>query len=265
MIFTYNINYLSVKIIMRKHQVISKTEADYLQKREEICLEGQPWTFYNFLPIDVYVFIKKPGLEGLFPVGEIVAGKKVEALDHLLEKGDEVHVLRKHGNRFIQTLRPVFLRADSRVVILGDVVSDSRNVQLNDIHVHNGGVRVHNYITLPLQIFCKGSKIGETDVDDGMEYMSGSKNSVYLNNDNWGYKLGCDLDFKLGNKAYASVLLNDNFATDIYVGVITQKFVPPPPDTYGYVLNHPNIIGIPYFETNMAYSTCKTNAGLLGN
>ena len=66
--------------------------------------------------------------------------------------------------------------------------------------------------------------IARIDGDDGMSYMAGSPNNVYVDNAGRGFRLGDELGFafQYNKKQIGSVTLTDNFTTDIYVGVVTR-------------------------------------------
>jgi hypothetical protein len=191
-------------------------------------------------------------------------------------KDDEIHIIyfdqsvKKYGQ--YEIARPAYLRSDSRVVRIGDIVYNYKDTSFYNSHADISGVRIHNRLIFPLSIYHKGMRLGQVEADDGTSYMTGARNSVYLDNDTHGFRIGDELEFRLTEgKKYATVMLTDNYMSDIFVGVINQKYNPPTPDVYAYRVDAPDINGFTYYEHpttsgysrfakgTTAYQTYKTN------
>lgn len=251
-----------------RYQSIS-FDADVSWRRT--ALQGRPWRFINLLPFRVQVFIyREARLEfvGEIQPHKILVTARTQSGLHL-KKGDRIHILypdrssvpptMKDEAPQYQILRSVDLFDDSREVRIGDVVYNDRDTSTKDIHHDIIGIRVHNHTTFPLEVFYQGKHIGSTAGDDGTSFMSGSPNSVYLNNDRFGFELGSTMSFAFRDGCrsipYASVVLIDNYISDINVGVITQKFVAGRGnDIFSYRIDEPVITGEPRFETVTGYT-----------
>lgn len=236
--------------------------ADQSQRAE--LLNGQPWTFVNLLPIRVHVYVYTPDKTDL--VGSIAAhGKLVTSKSSsglALENGYEIHVLYQptecQGPQY-EFMRPVFLFDDSRMVRIGDVMHEGRtNTWTQRTHTDIVGLRVHNQLTMPLDIYYQGRKIGHIGGDDGTNApMSGSPGSVYLTNDNNGFRIGDELDvvINFNNLPYGTVKIHDNYMSDLYIGVINQHYVPTMQDMFSYQVDRPNVTGLRYFDQMTGYQT----------
>jgi len=185
----------------------------------------------------------------------------------ILQAGDEIHVIWPDyhsktapgvDTRFVkQTLdyeiaRPVTLLDDSRIVTIGDIVYDFGVTAANTIDIHHdiSFIRFHNHLSMPIDIWYQGLKIGSVSGDDGTGYMAGSPNSVYLSNDRFGFKIGQKITFSFpnGDVPYATATLVDNYTSDIIVGMTTQHVDLPPNDVFAYRVNTPNVTGLRYYD-----------------
>lgn len=264
------------------------TEIDYSADRtwreKTLASKNTPWTFQNLLPyeINVYVFTpEKLDLIGTIkPHGSINATKSKSGM--ALKGGEEIHILRPTTpNGFgaplkpaspttmqYEIARPVWLFADSRMVKIGDIVYEDRIAFTNGVDISHDmiGLRIHNHLTMGLDIYYKGLKIAQIAGDDGTSFMAGSPNSVYLNNERFGFNVDDTIQFVFSydQKPYATVRLIDNFTSDIIVGETTQKFVPAIQDMFGYRIDEPNVSGIRYFDQVTAYTTEGRASGTYG-
>lgn len=233
-----------------------------------------PWRFKNLLPYKVNVYISK--IHKLELIATINANSSIETTQTKsgipLQKGDEIHVLYP-TNKLAPTvgeqykiLRPAFLFDDSREVRIGDIVYEDRIAFSPGIDIHHDiiGIRIHNHISMPVNVFYKGENIAQIAGDDGTSFMAGSPNSVYLNNERFGFNIGDELSFEFvhDKKKYASVKIIDNFTSDIIIGEITQHFVGAIQDMYAYRVNEPNITGLRYYENVTGYTTTGRTAGV---
>ena len=125
----------------------------------------------------------------------------------------------------------------------GEVGTRSLDTSYKHPHADIAVLRIHNHISMPLEVFSQGYKLAAIAPDDGLSYIAGSKNSVYLENNGYGFQIGQQLSFKVNGRDYCSVILTDNLMTDVYVGLIGQKIAAQPPDTYSYKVDAPNQVG----------------------
>lgn len=238
-------------------------DADQSQRAK--LLRGKPWSFLNLLPIPVNVYVYTPTKIDL--IGSIEAhGKlatKCSKSGMPLEKGYEIHVLYQCGGPQYEILRSEFLFDDSRVVRIGDAAHEAKtNTWTQRTHTDIVGIRIHNRLTIPLDIYYQGNKIGHVAGDDGTNApMSGSPGSVYLTNDNYGFKIGDELEFVFhyNQLKYCTVKIHDNYISDIYIGVINQHYVPTIQDMYSYRVDEPNITGLVYFDQITGYKSKPTS------
>jgi len=240
--------------------------------QREAILKGLPWTFINLLPIKINVWVYTPMKMDL--VGTIAPQSKLVALEGQtglkLEEGYEIHVTYPDypgdcGKKGIwsgpeyEICRPEFLFSDSRMVRIGDAVNEAKSTDYTQrTHTDITGIRVHNHLTIPLGIYHKGNKIGRVAGDDGTDApFSGSPGSVYLSNDSNGFRIGDCLDFVFENPrlGYCTVTIHDNYISDMYIGNITQHYVPTIKDYYSYRVDTPNITGLRYFESTTGYQS----------
>ncbi len=255
-------------------------------REEYLIRRGVPWKFENLLPYKINVYVYRPTATDLIctlnPRGTASTLKSRGGL--MLKAGDAIHVLKPIANinknpsaqEQIEIARPVYLLPDTRSVKIGDIVYEDRNSFTNGIDISHDmiGLRIHNHLTMPIDVYYipkngtnpKGLRIAHIDSDDGTNYMSGSPNSVYLNNEWFGFNVDDSLKFVFSHDqmSYATVKLIDNFTSDVIVGETTQKFVGAFQDMYGYRANEPNIQGLQYFEPVTAYETTLSASGLYG-
>lgn len=228
-------------------------------------LKGQPWKFINMLPYRVKVYMKRPVIVELIGIIEphrnLVVSKTTKGTP--LQENDSIHVLRPVMDKGVmkeyEILRPVFLFTDSREVKIGDIMSEDRVSNTNAVDIWHDiiGIRIHNRISMPIDVYYKSNRIAGIASDDGTDYMAGAPNSVYLNNERLGFEIGDELSFvfRHDGKKYATAKIIDNFTSDIILGVINQHFVPTRQDFYSYRIDEPNITGIKYYENVTGYSS----------
>jgi hypothetical protein len=245
---------------------ISALQPDIAKHTRQSYLDGQPWKFVNLLPIPVKIYITSDGkLSHLanIPPRETYMASTGPQKGSVLRADDVIHVIyTSTDGKDYEILRPESLIDDSRIVNIGSIVYDEKHNNYFNSHNDISGIRINNRLSMPIEIYYHNMKIGETMGDDGMDYNSGSKNSVYLDNNYKGFRLGDELKFvlKFNNKEIGTVMLYDNYIKNIYVGVINQKFTPPSNDTFAYRIDSPSYTGITYFEPiGGSYTTHKTN------
>jgi len=230
-----------------------------VQQAEIKFFDGKPWRFENLLPFDVKVVMSDKQRSKHITTLKAFASADI---NHL-RAGLVIHVLATSpiDEKEYEILRPEVLRGDSRLVRIGDVGTLGHDVQYKHPHADIANIRFHNRTLMPLSVFHQNYPLAKIDVDDGLEYSAGSRNSAYVDNDSRGFQLGDEIKFKLAGRDYISIILSDNLITDIYVGMINQKITVPPPDIYGYKVDVPSITGITYFEPQgaFAYRTVKSN------
>lgn len=261
-------------IISNKYKAI-----DFDQDRDHrvayLARNNIPWKFINLLPYKINVYaIQYKNLE---LIATIDAKSNFETLKTKsgspLRKGDAIHILMPTNklnpgsttsNQF-KILRPTFLFDDSREVRIGDIVYEDRIAFAPGIDIHHDiiGLRIHNHTLMPINVFYKGENIAQIAGDDGTSFMAGSPNSVYLNNERFGFMIGDELSFVFVHDGakYASVKIIDNYTSDIIIGEITQHFVGAIQDMFSYRVNEPNINGLTYFDTTTAYTSVGRTAG----
>lgn len=212
---------------------------DYATFKLEQSHAGLNWYVVNFLPIPVKLYIKR--WNTLILLSSMAPRARATLPPDAVEPEDVLHVFTspegKDGPDY-EILRPVKLRLTDRMIRIGDVTysdkhSGSRWVSSErDIN----SVRIHNRTTMPLDVYFRGGVIARIDGDDGMSYMAGSPNNVYVDNAGRGFQLEDELGFafQYNKKQIGSVTLTDNFTTDIYVGVVTQNTQVPYPDISSY-------------------------------
>jgi hypothetical protein len=233
-------------------------------------LKGKKWQFVNLFPFSVNVYVYR--VHKLDLIGEIkphgVISTDVSLTGMVLEAGDEIHVTYptmpnkdpKNGAQY-EVVRPVFLFADSRMVRIGDVGYQDNNNTRVDIHHDIMGIRIRNHVLLPLDIYYKGHKLASIEGDDDTSFMSGSKNSVYLNNDRFGFQIGDEIGFVFPSLAdgkphpYGTIRIVDNYMSDIVIGIVNQHFTPTRQDMFSYRVDTPNITGLKYFESVSGYES----------
>lgn len=240
-------------------------------------LSGKPWTFINNLPYKVRVYVyrtNKTDIIGTIPPrSQISTSRSKTGME--LKQGDEIHVFWPdyHSKAFpkktmmsksveYEITRPVFLFEDSRTVKIGDIVYEDGSSTAPTIDIHHDivGIRFHNHLSMPIEIWARGLKIGLISGDDGTDFMSGSPNSVYLNNDRFGFKIGDEVRFVFAHDQtpYATIKIIDNYTSDIIIGETTQHFVMAIQDRFSYRVDEENITGTRYYGTQInaaAYGT----------
>jgi hypothetical protein len=244
-----------------KYKSVSQdSEANY---RREV-LAGKPWRFINMLPVTINVYVYRPHKLDLIctiqPQQTVKSAHSQTGME--LQEEDELHVLLPSVKVTAQTdmkniiqyeiIRPVKLFSDSRQVKIGDVVYHDKMTETTQrTHVDIPGIRIHNYLSMPIDIYVNGLLVAHAGTDDGTSYMAGSINSVYVSNDRNGFKIGDKIHFKLGLNGksydYCTATISDNYLSDIYVGVISQKYVKPVNDIYSYRVNQEDINGLKYY------------------
>lgn len=242
------------------------TERDY----HERALAGKPWAFVNLLPYTINVYAYRPQK---FDLIATIEPHQTTEVQHTvtrmpLAEGTQIYVTRPgrlHNPSSLTTAqyaitRAATLRGDSRVVKIGDIVYEDRVAFTNGIDIHHDiiGIRIHNHLTMPVDIYHKGNMIATIEGDDGTSFMSGSPNSVYLDNQRFGFEIGDEIGFifRADQKKYAVITLTDNFTSDIIIGMTTQKDAGwPVQDRYSYRVSEPNITGTTYFEQVTGYDT----------
>lgn len=262
--------------ITQKYTDINFSE-DRTWRERDLQSKNVPWKFQNLLPyeINVYVFTPDDYQVKLDLIGTIQAQGTISATKSKsgmkLKGGDEIHILRPVGSNSSAALdpsskkplfgvksyeiaRPVWLFGDSRTVIIGDIVYEDRVAFTNGVDISHDmiGLRIHNHLTMGIDIYYKGLKIAQVSGDDGTSFMAGSPNSVYLNNERFGFNIDDEISFVFtyDQKPYAKIRLIDNYTSDIIIGETTQKFVPAIQDMFGYRVNEPNINGLRYYGVN---------------
>lgn len=263
--------------ITQKYTDINFSE-DRTWRERDLQSKNVPWKFQNLLPyeINVYVFtpddyqVKLDLIGTIQPQGTISATKSKSGMK--LKGGDEIHILRPVGSnggvaldtsskktKQYEIARPVWLFGDSRTVIIGDIVYEDRVAFTNGVDISHDmiGLRIHNHLTMGIDIYYKGLKIAQISGDDGTSFMAGSPNSVYLNNERFGFNIDDEISFVFtyDQKPYAKIRLIDNYTSDIIIGETTQKFVPAMQDMFGYRVNKPNINGLRYYGVNADVSS----------
>lgn len=255
------------------------TAIDFNQDRETrvsyLARNNIPWKFTNLLPYKINVYSLR--FQKLDLISTIDANSTFETTKTSsgaeLQKGDAIHILMPTNrlspasktSKQYEITRPVFLFDDSREVRIGDIVYEDRIAFTPGIDIHHDiiGIRIHNHITMPINIYYKGENIAQIAKDDGTSFMAGSPNSVYLNNERFGFMIGDELLFEFAHdkKKYASVKIIDNYTSDIIIGETTQHFVGAIQDMFSYRVNEPNINGLQYFDTVTAYTSIGRTAG----
>lgn len=218
-------------------------------------LKGEPYTFKSFLPFTIHLFVRKPAkvfvnppvdvqtdlIAIIKPFKEIIVSTSERGLP--LEKGDTIRVLFYDiaQQSFYEVIRPFFLRDDTRHIDVGTVGYKYRQKNAQNMNNDITGILFHNQIAIPVNIFMddKGEQLhlGYASKDDGTDRASGSKNNVYIDNDNKGFRVGQKIKIELIKFGqYLEFQINDNFITDVYIGINQQKESGPLIDRFAYRL-----------------------------
>lgn len=235
------------------------------------------YTFTNLLPfpLRIYAFkFDKLDLVGSVPArGKIEASKTITGL--ILGMGIDIHITYSpkgvssgEGPEY-EIIEPITLVADSKNIRIGDVTyKEITNTLVQRSHSDISGIRVHNKTILPVRIYHKGLRLALVHPGDGTTFQSGSEGSVYINNDTRGFNIGDELELKfvftskksreLIEVPWCTITINDNYASDFYIGTITQHINIPIQDAYSYRLGSPNI-------SNLKYISAATSQGLAYN
>lgn len=239
--------------IQKKNQTYSNIDYTLYQDNEVVkSLKGEPYVFKSFLPLPVHLFVSKKAkvftnpptrpitdlIAIIQPNKEIIVSKSERDLP--LEKGDTISVMYYDNTQqnYYEVLRSFSLRDDTRYIEIGTIGYDYRQKNAQNMNNDITGLTFHNYIAIPINIYLNGLHIGYASKDDGYTRMGGSKNNVYLDNDNKGFRVGQTIKVELIKYgSYLEFQIDDNFATDVYIGVNKQKFVwPGNDDRYAYRL-----------------------------
>lgn len=258
-------------------------------------------TFLNLLPVPIsVVLVKYEGINKIKNVLCYLDKHEKKYVDVFLKKDDEIHTLFSPISIFnspifamtpsslLEILRPIFIRNDNPSVLkFGDVTYDEKYTNYFNSHADISGIRFHNHTLFPLGIYFQGAKIAACDIDNNTDFMNGSRNSVYVDNNRRGFRLGdaIELNFIFSQKTnnglmfkeipYTTLYLNDNYTKNIFVGdvnsitvsneIITNE-VPQninqeiqrqyastssqitPPDTFAYGVSVPSYTGITYYN-----------------
>lgn len=229
-----------------------------------------PYTFENLLPLTLKLYAKKDDFFAY--ITTLRPFEKIRSVFRLSPEM-EIHATYFDNVKEYEILEPVFLRKDTRHIRFGDVQYDETNNLLTQrTHSDLAGLRFHNRLGVPIEIyFIKGHKcdyshrpllLAKIGSNDGTTYHSGSPNSVYINNDYNGFNFGDEIEIKIGKSdicqqlKYCSIKITDNYASDVFVGVISQKYTIPVQDFYSYKIDNYNINAVQYIMNNGdAYKT----------
>lgn len=238
-------------------------DEDRIQRKIFLASQNTPWSFENLLPYHINVYLRRNTFDGVITELICFLGPQTKATQiatvkgTLFQEGDEIHVMRpvnphNPNTQQVEFARPVFLLTDTRTVKIGDIVYEDRGSFTNGIDISHDaiGLRIHNHLAAGIDVFWKGLRIAQIAADDGTGFMAGSPNSVYLNNERFGFNIDdiISFSFTADGIKYASIRLIDNWTSDIIVGQTTQKFVSARQDMYGYRVNGPDVNGIRYFD-----------------
>ena len=216
---------------------LAQLPSDYITGKQEEAHEGTPWYLVNFLPIPVKLYIKR--WNTLILLNALEARSQARVPPDSVQPEDVLHVFTspegKDGPDY-EILRPVKLRMTNRVIRIGDVTYNNDASKWTSSQQDINSIRIHNRTTMPLGIYYNGGLIARVDGDDGMSYMAGSSNNVYVRNAGYGFRLGEELTFvfEYNKKKFTTVTLTDNFITDMFVGMITQQTQVPYADIFSY-------------------------------
>ncbi len=260
-------------------QTFRTISEDFGKDYRQNYLAGKPWIFNNKLPYPVNVYVYRTDKTDL--IGSIAPRSQISAIASktgmVLRAGDEIHVFwpDNHSKLYpkktlaskpveYEIARSVFLFDDSRTVNIGDIVYEDRVSTSPAVDIWHDiiGIRFHNHLSFPVDVYYQNLKIGAISGDDGTDYMAGSPNSVYLNNDRFGFKIGSEIKFVFArdNIELGTVKLLDNYVSDIIIGETTQHFVMARQDQFAYRINSPNITGLTYFNVDSESAYGKTFA-----
>lgn len=254
---------------------------------ENSTVMGKDIEFVNLLPLRVIVYafrINKLDIIGIVEGrgGKLVAKSTKSGM--MLKGKDEIHITyRPGGNKGpeYEILEPITLVEDVRTIRIGDVVyEDKTNTLVQRSHSDISGIRVHNKVSIPVRIYYKGLRLAHIHRNDGTSFQSGSAGSVYLNNDTKGFNIGDKLDLRfvfstlwaikdgvrvkvspedgrVTEIPWCSVTIQDNYMSDMYLGVVNQHVTQPIQDMYSYRAGSPNVSGLKYLIGNKAYESIR--------
>jgi hypothetical protein len=257
---------------MKRYEGMGNMVDDYSREGMAAALKETMWRFENLLPFTVYLYRRVTPTQ-VSKIGVVEAKKSISALkdEHgmKLRGGDLVHILFLNDGKFYEITRSEQLRDDSRLFKIGDIVYENIGPSFFDnIHTDISGVKIHNHLSMPIEVWFQDKKLGYVHGCDDKGYLGGSQSITYIDNDCRGFRLGDELVFRIPyvkklsrDDLYAKVLLVDNMITDIHVGKVSYFHVPPPPDTYAYRASSQPYTGITYYvpERVDAYMSRRTN------
>lgn len=226
----------------KKNQTYSNINYTLYQDNQiKESLRGEPYVFRNFLPLPVHLFVSKKAqvftalnnerptkpitdlIAIIQPNKETIVSKSER--DYPLEKGDTINVMYYDVTQqnYYEVLRSFSLRDDTRFIEIGTIGYAYRQKNAQNMNNDITGLTFHNHIAIPINIYLDNMHIGYASKDDGYTRMGGSKNNVYLDNDNKGFRVGQTIKVELIKYGkYLTFQIDDNFATDIYIGLNKQ-------------------------------------------
>jgi hypothetical protein len=232
-------------------------------QRQKNTFIGQNWTIQNILPIKLYLYnLRNHSYSSL---GFIDANSTKMIEENQLQDNDVFHAffspLTAHNKNLgilYNVLDPVHIRTNSRTIMIGNVQytdTGNRGAQAFNMHADINGVHIINRLSIPIELWYKENLVAIVAVSDGTEanVHTSSPASYFFSNWGEGLNIGDELIFKLklksGSKFYTNVVLNDNFITNIHVGLISV-IVPAIhiQDAVGYRVDQPNFLNIKYFK-----------------
>ena len=222
-------------------------DVDRSSRRDHLA--GKEWTFHNLLPFRIIAYMRRGPGGGLRKLVDIPPHEKRFVQDLIAD--DELHfIYPTKENLYYEVVRPAFLLDDSRIVRIGDVVYEEKDTPNTFLHKDISGIRIHNQLTLPIDIYHAGHKLASIAGDDGTSFMNGAPNSAFVNNDGKGFRVGDELGFTIAynNQKYGSVAISDRYVSDIIVGAVTQHYTPRRFDVVSYRIDEPNVMDQEYFR-----------------
>ena len=217
------------------YQTYSNIDYTLYQDNEiKKSLIGEPYVFKSFLPLPVHLFVSQKAkvfvnpptkpvtdlVAIIQPNKEIIVSKSERGLFLCVDDTISVMYYDTTQQSYYEILRPFSLRDDTRYIEVGTVGYDYRQKNAQNMNNDITGITFHNHIAIPINIYLGNKHLGYASKDDGFTRMGGSKNNVYLDNDNKGFRVGQTIKVELIKYGeYLEFQIDDNFTTDVYIGL----------------------------------------------
>nr|QBK85448.1 MAG: hypothetical protein LCMAC101_00350 [Marseillevirus LCMAC101] len=194
--------------------------------------------------------------------GKLPANKTVKFAPDAFKDGDLLMVVYKYlnpndlskGGKNYQAMQSYFLREFRKEINIGDVVYEGTMTIYHSSESALPGIWIHNQLLFPLNIYYGGHLVSQIGAYDGMNYLGGSRASIWFDNQRQGLAfdapitLAYSLPESEGTSEFLfSVFLYDAKMKNMIVGVINGNPDGPPPGNAVYSIDEPVYTGITYY------------------